>query len=250
MSSEKSTAIMIRIVEFSESSCVVTMMTRDFGKISALAKGARRPKGPFESAIDLLSLCRVVFIHKPSDSLDLLTEAKLEHRFRAATRDLTRLYAGYYLAELLNELTDEADPHPELFDAAEACRQSLNGADDVPSAVLRFELTALRQLGHLPSWDSCAGCGVTCSSDNARTPFGVLAGGVLCPTCRVGQRQVIGVRQETLAILRDFSDPMAANILLPKEGRGEVRGLINQFFANLLGRRPRMHQYLGMLAAS
>lgn len=248
---------MIRIVDFSESSCVVTMMTRDFGKISALAKGARRPKGPFESAIDLLSLCRVVFIHKPSDSLDLLTEAKLEHRFRAATRDLTRLYAGYYLAELLNELTDEADPHPELFDAAESCRRALNGVDDVATAVLRFELTALRLLGHLPSWESCAGCGARVTWGK-RTPFGVLAGGVLCPACRVGQRQVVGTRPETLMILRDFSNDHSnsnsnsnsAAATLPKEGRGEARGLINQFLTNLLGRRPRMHQYLGMLAAS
>ncbi|MCA9162024.1 MAG: DNA repair protein RecO [Planctomycetales bacterium] len=96
MSSEKSTGLVLRVVDFSESSCIVTLFTRDFGKISALAKGGRRPKSPFESAIDLLSVIRVVFLHKSSESLDLLTEAKLERRFRAAQRDLSRLYAGFY----------------------------------------------------------------------------------------------------------------------------------------------------------
>ena len=56
MSSEKASAIVIRAVEFSETSLVVTLFTREFGKLGALAKGARRLKGPFESALDLLAL--------------------------------------------------------------------------------------------------------------------------------------------------------------------------------------------------
>ena len=68
MPSEKVQAIVIRVVEFSETSCVVTLFTREFGKISGLAKGARRPKSPFESALDLLAVCRIVFLHKSSDA--------------------------------------------------------------------------------------------------------------------------------------------------------------------------------------
>src|SRR5688500_11330984 len=104
MPAEKTLGIVIRVIDFSESSAVVTLFTRDFGKVGALAKGARRPKGPFESALDLLSVVRVVLLRKSSDALDLLTEAKLEQRFRAASRDLARLYAGYYVAELLLDL--------------------------------------------------------------------------------------------------------------------------------------------------
>src|SRR5215510_10870293 len=89
MSSEKATAIVLRVVEFSETSSVVTLFTREFGKIHALAKGARRPKGPFESALDLLGLCHVVFLRKSSGALDLLTEAKLQRRFRPPERDLS-----------------------------------------------------------------------------------------------------------------------------------------------------------------
>ncbi len=161
MSSEKATALVLRAIDFSETSVVVTLFTREFGKIRALAKGGRRPKGPFESALDLLALCRVVFLRKSSDALDLLTEAKLERRFRPPRGALSNLYGAYYVAELLNELTDEYDPHPDLFDAAEQSLAALSNTDAVAFAVLRFELTALRVLGHLPSLDRCVECGKT-----------------------------------------------------------------------------------------
>ncbi|NIP85675.1 MAG: DNA repair protein RecO, partial [Planctomycetales bacterium] len=155
MAAEKATAIVLRLIEFSETSSVVTFFTREFGKLGALAKGARRPKNPFDSALDVLSLCRIVFLRKSSGGLDLLTEAKLQRRFRPPGRELAPLYAGYYIAELLGELTDEYDPHPLLFDAADVSLSSLAEGREVASRVLRFELTALRLLGHLPSLTRC-----------------------------------------------------------------------------------------------
>lgn len=249
MPSEKSLAIVVRVIEFSETSCIVTLFTRDFGKIGALAKGARRPKSPFESALDLLAICRVVFLRKSSDALDLLTEAKLERRFRAAARDLTRLYAGYYVAELLRELTDTGDPHPELFDAAVAALVELDGQGDVPAVVLRFELTLLHWLGHLPSWDRCAGCGLA-APDTPRVAFGPAAGGVLCGKCRAGQRQVVSVSAGVIRTLRKFSDLESdgwRRLTLDRQQRGELRGLMNHYLNGLLGKRPLLQSYLGSL---
>src|SRR6202158_5112977 len=133
MSSGKATALVLRVVEFSETSSIVTLFTREFGKIHGLAKGARRPKGLFESALDLLALCRIVFLRKSSGALDLLTEAKLQRRFRPRGRDLSSLYAGYYVAELLTELTDDYDPHPELFDAAAETLRALTSEGNGPT---------------------------------------------------------------------------------------------------------------------
>lgn len=118
MATEKTDALVIRLADFSESSRVVTLFTRDFGKVAALAKGAKRLKSAFEAALDLLSNCHVVFIRKSSSGLDLLTEAQLLKRFRPGRGDLTSLYCGYYVAELLAGLTEEYDPHPDLFDLA------------------------------------------------------------------------------------------------------------------------------------
>ena len=115
MSAEKSLAVVLRVTEFSESSCIVSLLTREFGKITAIAKGARRPKSPFDAALDVLAICRIVFLHKTT-AMSLLTEAKLERRFRSGETNLAKLYSGFYIVELLRNLTDEGDPLPELFD--------------------------------------------------------------------------------------------------------------------------------------
>jgi len=249
VATEKSLAIVLRVVDFSESSVVVTLFTEDFGKIGALAKGARRPKGPFESALDLLAVCRIVFIHKGSDALDLLTEAKLERRFRAAARDLSRLYAGYYVAELLQDLTETGDPHPRLFQAALQTLKELDDSAEVPPTVLRFELLALREVGHLPSLEECVSCGREVIAEG-RVAFGQLAGGVLCGACRLGQRQVVSVSAGVIETLRRFAKPGEEwrSVEFERGQRGELRGLLNRYLTNLLGHPPRLHRYLGVLS--
>src|SRR5688500_16146971 len=159
MSTEKATALVLRVVPWSETSSIVTLLTREFGKVRGVAKGARRPKGPFESALDLLSTCRIVFLRKSTEALDLLYEAKLERRFRPRAGDLSSLYAGYYVAELLSELTDDYDPHPELFDAAQEGLVALSETGSIAAVILRFELMALAALGHMPSLALCVECG-------------------------------------------------------------------------------------------
>ena len=248
MAAEKSLAIVLRTIEFSETSVVATLFTERFGKISALAKGARRPKGPFESALDLLAVVRIVFLHKSSGALDLLTEAKLERRFRAAARDLSRLYAGYYVAELLTELTDEGDPHADLFSAADRTLVRLDEGAPVAPTVLDFELTALKLLGHLPSLHDCVGCGNPVEAVS-RVAFGLVVGGVLCSDCRPGQRQVVSISAPALVAMRRLTEETGHGELaeLEPKVRRELRGILSGYLAHLLGHKPKMHDYLKTL---
>ncbi len=252
MPAEKTTAIVLKVVDFSETSCVVTMYTRDFGKVTALAKGARRLKSPFEGAIDLLAYCRIVFLRKSVDKLDLLTEARLERRFRSASIDLGRLYAGLYIIELMTALTDHADPFPKLFDLLENTIAELDNAElagQLPDQLMRFELQLLTALGHQPSLDHCVGCGQQIDlSENStqRVAFGMIAGGVFCGKCRVGKRGIVGVQTKTLRFMHELHDGQLS--IQKVDGlpanRGELRGLLDQYVADLLGYRPKLAAWL------
>ncbi len=145
MISEQTDALILRVYPWSETSCVVSLYTRNYGKTSVLAKGAWRARSPFEGALDLLSTCRVVFIPKPGDALGLLTEAKLQRRFRPASRELIRLYCGYYVSESLDRLTEKDQAQPELYELASSTLEALSMKEKEPRAiVLRWELQLLR----------------------------------------------------------------------------------------------------------
>jgi DNA repair protein RecO (recombination protein O) len=188
-----------------------------------------------------------VFLRKSSDSLDLLTEAKLERRFRPPGGSLSNLYAAYYVAELLNELTDDYDAHPALFDAADATLAALAGPGQVAASLVRFELTALRELGHLPSLEACGECG-TPVRPAGRIPFSQAAGGVLCETCRVGQKQIVSISADALQALVRYAANQEPADDLEARTYGELRGVLNHYWTHLLGHPPRMHRWLSPAA--
>jgi DNA repair protein RecO (recombination protein O) len=128
---EKALAIVARGTDWSETSRITTLFTREFGKVRALAKGGRRLKSNFDVAFDLLTVCEVVFIRK-SSGLELLTEARMHEQFPALRRNLPALYAGYYVAELLAEGLQDYDPHPALFDAAIRTLRALGATGEDP----------------------------------------------------------------------------------------------------------------------
>lgn len=251
MAAEKTLAIVLRTIEFSESSYIVTLYTPDFGRVSALAKGAKRPKSPFESALDLLTICRVVFLRKTSDGLDLLTEARLEHRFRAAATSLSRLYGAMYIAELLLAWTDHCDINPSLFWLSHNAIRRIDDSQSVPKTLLHYEIRSLQLLGLLPSLQFCVECGATIDSTR-RAAFGIQAGGVLCDSCKRGQRQVISISSEgrslmvKLATVDQYQDASPTSLGLPASSLpwGELRGILNQVIAHQLERRPRLFPLL------
>lgn len=264
MPAEKTSALVLRIVEFSESSCVVTLYTEDFGKISALAKGARRPRSPFEGAIDLLSICRIVFLRKSADLLDLLTEARLSRRFRSASTHLPRLYAAMYVIELVAKLTDHAEAQPALYHTIINTITAIDSGEPTHTTLLNFEFQLLNELGHLPALYDCVECGKDIDiRNNPSIAFGLLAGGVYCGSCRSGKRSVVKLHSESLEWMRYFAKNKRSAIGVNEEtpcftsnakdqdkhhqrspealsavSRGELRGLLDQYLANLLGYRP------------
>ncbi|MEZ6044485.1 MAG: DNA repair protein RecO [Planctomycetaceae bacterium] len=248
MSSEKTEAIIIRLADWSESSRVVTFFSRDFGKLSAVAKGAKRLKGPFEAAIDLLAACRIVFIRKSSGGLDILTEAKLQQRFKPNGRNLMSLYGGYYVAELLASFTEEYDPNPELYDVAVRTLSSLSEDPEHKTTLLKFELALLRETGHLPLFDACLACGIP--ADTGKTMFGfwVAQGGLICHECQKKEYQPQPeIQPGTLAILRRLSAENGEglkNLQLSDQQYAEMRRIVTAAIRHVLGRPSKMSRYL------
>jgi DNA repair protein RecO (recombination protein O) len=247
VASEKAHAIVIRLVDFSETSRVVTFCTREFGKLGAMAKGGRRLRGPFAGALDLLSVCRIVLIRKHSDSLDLLTEAELVKGFAPQRNSLQVLYAGYYIAELLHELTHDNDPHPQLFDITVEVLRMLESGADVRLVLRRFELSILRETGHMPDLSGCVSCGAGVLEDGPAW-FSAQAGGRVCSVCARSGGAAIRLSAgsaKVLAVLGDAASDQWQRLQLRGAVEGEVSAVTRAALLHLVGRNLRTAQFLG-----
>ena len=247
MTAEQTDAIVLRSQLWSETSCIATLYTRDHGKQAVLAKGAWRPRSPFEGALDLLSICRVVFLPKTGDALGILTEAKLTNRFRIGRRDLLRLYCGFYVAELLDRFTEKGDNNPELYALALATLTALEESASEPRAViLRFEMQLLKLLGHAPTLDRCAQCGNDMGPDQI-VAFAPIVGGIVCRGCMSGLRPLMQLPVVARQELLRFSGLQWEQISVESislEGRAAMRGIVDRYLAALLDRRMNLSNFL------
>lgn len=246
MSTEKTTAIVLRQADFSETSKVVTFLTRDWGKVSVMAKGARRLKSAFESAIDLLACCEIVFIRKESGGLDLLTEAKLQSRFAPEGRNMLRLYGGYYVAELLDKLTEEYDPHLELFDGSLITLNRLIQKEKPLRSLLIFELLVLQEIGQMPNLDFCIICNEPIANNG---PFGfwVNQGGLVCRKCQKETPYRKTISTEAVTLLHQLSHiecDLSDRLQIDVKQYQEMRYFTTEAISHVLGYRPKTLRYL------
>jgi DNA repair protein RecO (recombination protein O) len=240
MAIEAATGVVVRASDWSETSRIVTLFTREWGKIRALAKGGRRLRSNFEIAFDLLTVCRVMVIRKGHGGLDLLTEARVERRFPILRQNLKALYVGYYLAELLTEGTQDYDPHPALYDAAIQTMESLEKGRHPGLAVTEFELAWLREVGYSPRLDACAVCGG--SIEGEEVIWSPASGGIVCPLCRNRVLEGVRLSSKSWLWLRRLSpgEPSPATVPPPHD----VRQALGLAVTQVLGRRPKMLRYV------
>jgi DNA repair protein RecO (recombination protein O) len=149
---------------------------------------------------------------------------------------------------MLGELTDDYDPHPRLFDLANGTLQALASGRAVSQLVLRFEMVALRLLGHAPQLNRCVECG-TKPPAATRITFGLVDGGILCPACRQGRRHVVTVSRGAIDVLVAHLAEGDAwqKIADRKTTDGELRAVVNRYLTHLVGHPLKMHGYLGSL---
>jgi len=141
--------------DWSESSLILDLFTREQGRIPVAAKGAKRPHSNFRAV--LLPFQRIVVhlgrVPPGEGEVEIRNLRGAEWAGGGAMLGGANLFAGFYLNELVMKLVPRQDPHPELFDAYASTIESLAGARDdaaAESALRAFELTLLRSLGLLP----------------------------------------------------------------------------------------------------
>jgi DNA repair protein RecO (recombination protein O) len=243
--------ICLRKTEYSETSQILTLFSRERGIVRVMAKGAhRRTKagaGRFDGGIDLLDTGHAVFSDDFSRELVLLTDWKLEDGHLELRNHLRPLYLAIYGVELLGLLLEEHDPHPSLFDLLGNLLTDL-GTPKIEESFLSFQLDLLREAGFMPELGVCGSCG-NITGDRDAVYFSPSRGGVICQNCHASFSDRLTLDVRLLRLLRMIQTPpvMGQARRLPRLTRHQtdpVNHLLLQHLEHSLGRRPRSAYYI------
>lgn len=244
--------ICLRKVEYSETSQILTLFTRQHGLMRVIAKGAHRATkagaSKFGGGIDLLDVGEAVFTLDLEKQLGTLTEWTLREGHLSLRRSLRAMYLAQYAAELVSFLIEEHDPHPELFDRLEQALFALPGAQ-VEEVFLAFQLDLMRETGYLAEWSTCVGCGAIIS-DREPAFFSPQRGGVVCRQCEAAVPDRLRVDNRLLRMVQLMmrlprSDGSAQRLpRLTRHQTDPINRLLAGHVEHTLGRRLRLPRYV------
>jgi len=243
----KDTAICIRAVDYSETSQIITFFTKANGKISAIAKGSKRPKSAFDGPLELFSYGKIVFSDSSKERLAILTEFQQQPALASLGNNLFTLHCVSLAAELVNNLTDEYDPHPQLFDAFLQFLKNANDIQDTHQAsrdvlilLILFQLAILSEVGLRPVLSCCVNCKNNFNTDWPQTYFSHSVNGLICRDCEASFPDRISLSSaaaEALTNLKLLSDADEKTL-------NEIERLLINHFTEILHRPPKMSKYI------
>jgi DNA repair protein RecO (recombination protein O) len=238
----KDTAICIRVADFSETSQIVTLFTRATGKISAIAKGSKRPKSAFDGPIEIFSYGEIIFSDSSREKLATLTEFQQKASFSCTADNLFALNCCLFGAELVNALTHDYDPHPQLFDSFLQFLQDANEHRKNLSLLILFQLVLLKEIGLMPILNACANCKTKyerrATSDEFY--FSSSANGLICRDCEASF-------PDKIKLTKNAADCLTDSKLLPEANEktlNEIEKVLVKHFTEILHHPPKMAKYI------
>jgi len=233
----KDQAICIRAVDFSETSQVVTFFTKATGKVTAIAKGSKRAKSVFDGPIELFSVGDIVFSDSHRDKLATLTEFQQRPAFRHLAGNLFALNCSIFAAELIERLTNDYDPHPELFQHFLEFLQNLDSEYRTQLMwLILFQLALLNEIGLRPILDACTNCRASFSQTWHEVYFSSSANGLICRDCEAAFTDKIKLSRGVLECLTAVKLLGSAN----EKTLREIEKVLIHHFTVILGRPPKM----------
>ncbi|HVU28061.1 MAG TPA: DNA repair protein RecO [Verrucomicrobiae bacterium] len=149
---ESAHGIVLRTRQLTETSLIVYWLTPKFGRIAAVAKGARRPKSPFAGKLDLFYTADFSFSRSRTSDLHNLREVKLRETHAPIRQDILKLQQAAYAAHFIEQATETETPLPEIFGLLRDFLKFLCGHETKPQNIFALELKLLRELGLEPDF--------------------------------------------------------------------------------------------------
>ena len=176
----KTEGIVLKSTEFKEADKIVTIYTKDYGKITAIAKGVRKIKSKFGSSLEILT--HSVFLFYKGRNIDIVSQTEILESFFSSSKDVTKFAFAVNSVEVVNKLTEEREINIGLFNLLKEVLHYLRKTVDPKLLNLSFKWQTMSILGYRPSLNHCCRCNKSIE-DQKEMYFNIKEGGLLCNNC-------------------------------------------------------------------
>ncbi len=235
--------IVIRSVDYGESSKVLTVFTREHGKIGIMARGAKKPKSRLAAVSQLFTYGYYLCKKGPGTGMPDLSQGEIGDSFADLRQDLMKTAYAAYIVELLDRLTSEHEPNPYLFQLLRLTLSYIDEGKDPEILCRIFESKMLIVAGIKPQLNACANCG------EVREPyaFSVAHGGLLCPVCLSHDPHPIAMTPAVWKLLRLFQLfdlERLGEIEVKDATRNQLKHVLRRFMEEHLDIRLKSRNFL------
>ncbi|MEG8947449.1 DNA repair protein RecO [Rosettibacter firmus] len=155
----KTRAIVLRKLDYGDTSKIAQFYTEDFGKISAIIKGGRTPKSKIGLIVDTFNLLQIIIYRKETRDVQIISDAELLQYYSNIKEDFERLKYASAVIELLLNLTIENDHNQRLFNGTERILELLNTPDKNPKFYFaKYFLFFIKEIGYEFPVNRCSLC--------------------------------------------------------------------------------------------
>ncbi len=229
-------AVVLKRMDLGEADRIVTFYSRDQGKLRAVAKGVRRITSRSAGHIEPFTVADVLFA--VGRELDVVSQADTVEAFRQLREDLNLTTHAYYLAEVVDLLTEERSENRAVFDILVDAFRELTHTPDARLVLIAFHLRLLEALGYRPELRGCVACQATI--EPVANHFSALQGGALCPTCGPREASARPINVPALKLLRFVQHTAGGEpVSAPGYVVREAEALLRDYAEQIVERRLR-----------
>jgi DNA repair protein RecO (recombination protein O) len=239
-------ALVLRQRDLGETDRILTLLTRERGKVHAVAKGVRRPRSKLACGAQLL--CCSTMQLAAGSSLDIVTQCEVRSAFYGLREDLTRLSYASYFADLVDSFVEDHDGSERIFDLLHAAVTQAEQTDRLELLGRIVELRLMAELGYAPELGACVRCSEEAGGDWAG--FSPALGGVICCSCAAkeqGWRRISAGALRTARICSNAWPGLLPRVRLTRAVAAELAAAMRAYIEYHLGRRVRSASFLDTL---
>ncbi len=231
-------SLVLKSYNLAEADRIVVFLTREFGLVRGVAKGAKRMKSRFGSMLEPFSTVHLEYFQKEDRELVSIRHVDLLRSCFEEASEPEILHTFSYIADLLISFVPPHDPSETLYRMVKACIDSgCRSADDIVAIRFYFEVWLLRLGGYLPDWRVCDACKNTLAAgepSDVQADFHVLCG--KCRKTRTSQT-ISGLQRDSFQAAQKLSPRDFIEFAADKtEAIDQVSGILRRIISNVIGR--------------